>query len=226
MNAGRLFALGDKVTIKAHTWFARLYPDIPIHDERSEGWVVARIGEPLLLPRYGEVQAVLERIDKHGYLERRFKSLDVLELVKRGKGTMVPGIDRPLSGSEKIDLQEIDWLIKIHRVLREIMPYQGYANAATFSAAVSLANDANFVNQLAPTMRRQDGTINPDKVEKAFFERGHRVDDWATQLPLEVPRLVMARPSVRRIIRSLEVNWAEVAADFAAEKPPKGGAKT
>lgn len=79
--------------------------------------------------------------------------------------------------------------------------YQGYSNAATFLAALYLANDCNAYTALHKA-RQEDGTIRADDVKSIFLRHGLRVDSWACQYDKT---------------RTPKVNWAEVAEDFATE---------
>lgn len=79
--------------------------------------------------------------------------------------------------------------------------YQGYTNAATYLAALYLANDFGAYTDLHKA-RQADGTIKADDVKNIFIRHGLRVDNWVCEYDNT------KRP---------QVNWTEVAEDFAAK---------
>lgn len=62
---------------------------------------------------------------------------------------------------------------------------------------------------------RKDGSLNPNRVRKLFSDMRLRVDDWAYACPIEVPVEFAHRSNP--VAHLQQVNWPEVAADFAAQ---------
>ncbi|MCC5612179.1 hypothetical protein LC612_36995, partial [Nostoc sp. CHAB 5834] len=82
--------------------------------------------------------------------------------------------------------------------------YEGYTNAPTYLAALYLRADGRH-NQAVRSMTRKDGSINPNRVRKYFYGAKLQIDDWAWFTPG-----VVERNEFRN-----EVNWAEIAKEFA-----------
>lgn len=139
--------------------------------------------------------------------------LDNLELIEACEGEVVPGKTCPFSRSE---LREMFVKQQLAEVEKYDFSAQGYKNMATHIAAMYLNQDSRFHRQLE-RMRRADGTVNPNKVRKAFDSLGLEVDDSA----FEIPEAFMAAKKgyYRNIIDAIRahqsIDWNEVADDFA-----------
>lgn len=113
------------------------------------------------------------------------------------------------------ELKQQRWDAYVARVHLHDLTHQGYSNSATFLAALYLDQSTAFRAQL-PGMWRKDGTVNADKVRKAFGQLGMTIDPWAYECPVEAPEEFQHYHNPIRA--KLNVNWDEVAAEFTQEK--------
>jgi hypothetical protein len=201
------FEPGDRVTIKAHTWAPRLYPDTIVNEPETTGWVVAGVGWCFDDRRAVRLERLVEGEDS---FQLEFKHPDLLVLEQKGRGIFEAGIDRPFSPKE---LRMARFEKFKEKLLQAVLTrYEGYRNPATFLASLHLRNDPGFMNSVLPGLVRKDGTINPNRIEKAFRDRGHRLDPWVHQSPIDVPP-EFANYRLPELCH-LNVDWAEVAEDF------------
>lgn len=133
-------------------------------------------------------------------------------LVAKGPGRFELGVTHPYSEEE---LKQQRWDAYVARVHLHDLTHQGYSNSATFLAALYLDQSTAFRAQL-PGMWRKDGTVNADKVRKAFGQLGMTIDPWAYECPVEAPEEFQHYHNPIRA--KLNVNWDEVAAEFTQEK--------
>ena len=210
------FEPGDKVSILEHRRAPALYPNCVYTEPASEGWVVAGHAP---LSRPWQNKWMLERIDpNNGEATRNFIDGGYMALVEKGPGSFIPGVSRPYSERE-IKAQRFDaFLERLDAATQpDKLKHQGYSNAATFLAVTYLRNDHRFAEQMVPQLRRKDGSLNPERVRKAFSTLGLRVDGWATESPIDVPG-EFAHYNHGAPMWRLNVNWPEVAEDFRAEE--------
>lgn len=205
-------ALGDTVRIKP-------YRTQTMSGYWYEGWGSGVVGVLVRMrmdydwraaPNLGSVRFLSDDDDFDA--SERERPLSELELVAKGDGTVVPGVTYPFSGYE-LRQQRLAQLVA--RIVALNRTHQGYSNPATFLAALYLGNDRRARERL-PHMQRKDGTINPEKVRKLFFEVGLKVDDWAFEPTLDIPREFAGWRLGTEVLYA--VDWSEVAADFAAER--------
>lgn len=192
----------------------------PMHDESVEGREAVVISlnqkcEPYLGPRSVSLRLLENNQNSPHWISfDRYPADDwSAELVRRGRGFVTAGVDYQLSPNEAQDLRFEELKRRLHSI---DWSYQGYSNAPTFLAALYLRNHAPFMASLA-SLRRRDGTINPNKVERAFRDARLSVDPWAYCFPIDIPD-EFKHHSLGRY--QPQVKWSEVAADFTAEKGP------
>lgn len=134
--------------------------------------------------------------------------LNAMELVRKGRGVAIPGEDYELTEGEK---KELRWRAFEQKLLGIDWSYNGYSNAATYLAALYLRNERAWHDTKLPSLRRKDGSLNPNRVEKAFTDLGLKVDDWAFGFPIDIPT-EFANYALGRY--RPKVNWQEVADEF------------
>lgn len=210
------FEPGDKVSILEHRRAPELYPDRVYAEPASEGWVVAGHAP---LSRPWQNKWMLERIDPdNGEATRTFINGGYMALVEKGPGSFIPGVSRPYSEREIKAQRFVAFLARLDAATQpDKLKHQGYSNAATFLAVTYLRNDPRFAEQMVPQLRRKDGSLNPERVRKAFSTLGLRVDKWAYESPIDVSG-EFAMYNLGRPMWRLNVNWPEVAEDFRAEE--------
>lgn len=140
------------------------------------------------------------------------RKIDGLKLVAKGPGRFELGVTHPFSEEE---LKKQRWDAYVVRAHLHDLTHQGYSNPATFLAALYLDQSTAFRAQL-PDMWRKDGTVNADKVRKAFGQLGMTIDPWAYECPVEAPEEFQHH--INPIRAKLNVNWDEVAAEFTRDK--------
>ncbi|UUZ75473.1 hypothetical protein LP414_27545 [Polaromonas sp. P1(28)-13] len=161
-----IFEPGDTVLIKPHTTGPLLYPDIRYpHPGAGLEYVIER----------QETARWIYDTDRKCHLRRlKEDGLDIddqrvhpghLELVKKGPGAYTPGVSVPFSQRELSDQRTAAFRQKF--LDTPVPTHEGFVNAATYLAWLYLNNDSGFMGTVA-SLRRMDGTINPNKIEKEF----------------------------------------------------------
>lgn len=119
---------------------------------------------------------------------------NLVSVLKVGSGKVIPGEDYTLCRKEILDRRyaEMD-----HRM-------DGFANPATACVALSLWTDQSHQRAIEG-MIRQNGTINPKRLENYWYKTGLKLDDWA-KTPEGFPE---------RNGYDYTVNWKELAEEFA-----------
>lgn len=146
----------------------------------------------------------------------RADGVKLIEKSRRGPGVLpIAGIDYeiPRSWDKWITFFEWEWNFK-----KTDQTFEGFSNAATYLAWLYLNNDKRALDLLI-SWRRKDGTINANKVRKAFYERGNKIDDWALELPIDVPAPIKDWAYTDKY--KPRVDWKEVAYEFADLNPAK-----
>lgn len=204
--------LGDVYRITRYM-IGRLYPN-PSHDKTIEGQeaiVIAKRGCDVWPHKEQVVLRVLssgERIS-HDWHEHHHQAF---ELVRKGDGIVVPGVTYPFTEDE---LRDQRWQAFLARVEAKDVSHQGFSNAATYLAWLYLNNESGFVRYDLPSLRRKDGTVNPNKVRTSFERRGLVVDSWARECPIDIPREFAGRV-IHGLAGRMAVKWQEVADAFAS----------
>jgi hypothetical protein len=131
-----------------------------------------------------------------------------LIVLKKGNGR-VPrmGFEYPIPPfiERLCKLYDWDWKMRHHD-----HSYEGFVNAATFLAWFYIKNDQKCLNAVT-SQRRKNGTINPEKIRKMFYQYKLKVDDWAFEHPIKPPEgynhVLVDRWKPK-------VNWLEIAGNF------------
>lgn len=211
-------AVGNKVRIKQH-FTTNLYGDTyEAHNVGREGYVV-RFSKKYDWEREPS-QAVIrlycdlnEQTGEYGQAYESFESIEHLEVIEATVGPVIAGQTCPYSRAE---LQSLFIQQQVQRVHSHDFTAQGYKNMATHLAAMYLNQDCRFHQQIEQ-LRRVDGTINPNKIAKAFKSLGLKIDELAFEAPLEFSNFnrLMYREIYQAIDKHQAVDWAEVADDFS-----------
>lgn len=129
------------------------------------------------------------------------------EVIKVGNGEPpVEGVDYVLTEDEYRQRRYIAFTNTLS------FEYEGWCNAASYLAHLYLNNERTFHNML-PQLRRKDGTINPDKVKKAFHQLKLKIDDWAYECPRECPEEF--KTYINQYLRQFnQIDWHAVTAEF------------
>jgi hypothetical protein len=211
MNA-LIIEAGDTVRIKEHRKTPSLYPDRTFTYPAEEGCVVLSLRKKYHWQTEAEQAHCVKLTAGGSDVEDHFVKLHTLELVSKGGGHYVPGVSLPFSLRE---LKQQRWDAFAEQAWATPIPkHCGYSNASTFLAHLYLSQCKGFMGSL-PGMRRQDGSVNPNKVKKAFQHAKLVIDDWAYVHPLAVPD-EFDRYSMRWRER-MNINWTEVAEAFSAK---------
>lgn len=211
---------GDAVRIKEYVTAPMLYPNDFYTVPAVKNCVVESLQKNTGWP-YPESTARCEWLDESGAQAiTRSVELRHLELVRKGPGYFVQGVSRPYSQRELSEQRLKAWRAKVDAA--PIPEHQGFRNAATFLAWRYLMDTPAFC-QNVPGLRRQDGTINPNKIEKEFRRLRLRVDVWAFDCPIDEPPEYKHcwRPGTER----LEVRWQDIADYFKDTTVKNKGAK-
>lgn len=131
-------------------------------------------------------------------------------IVKNGHGAPIEGVDYQLT--------EHEYWKRRWNAFTESLPfgYNGWRNVASYLAHLYLNNESKFHNML-PQLRRKDGTINPDKVAKAFKQLKLEIDAWAYECPKDCPKEFQS--CIDSYLRKFnQVDWAAVAHEFKGVK--------
>lgn len=159
-------------------------------------------------PLSGFDEAQVVYMPEHGKECYTWVDIELLELVEVGKGRPpLIGIDTPLPEYYVEHTPVEDWLYRFRNFNQT---YEGFTNAATYLADLSLRNDRIAMCSL-PHLRRKDGSINPSKIAKLFSQRKLSVDEWALELPID-PLEGWVNSWLTRF--KPKINWVEVAHNF------------
>lgn len=109
--------------------------------------------------------------------------LEGLTVLERGDGRFELGVTHPFSERE-LAAQRLKAFMA--RIAAADTTYEGFVNAPTYVAHLYISQERKLLNELRSYVRK-DGSINPDKVEKAFYRAGLTIDGWAREPILSVP---------------------------------------
>lgn len=204
------FAPGDTVRIKPHITGPQLYPDIRYQHPKAGLEFVVELNIPPSFKYDSPNKCSLRRLKEDGsdvYTENVHGKH--LELVTKGPGFYTAGASVPFSKRELANQRLEAFRQKF--IDTPVPEHEGFINAATFLAWLYLNNDRGFRN-IVRSMWRKDGSVNPNKIKKAFQDRKLVMDDWAMQPHIEVPPEYNRHwlPGRDR----LHVRWQEVADMF------------
>lgn len=146
--------------------------------------------------------------DNYGDAWESKVAIENLILLKKGNGRYPRmGFEYPIPPAiERLcRLYDWDWKMRHHD-----HSHEGFSNAATYLAWVYIKNDQRCLSAVV-SQRRKNGTINPDKVRKIFYQHNLRVDDWAFNYPIDLPELLNHSLITRW---KPKVNWLEVAGNL------------
>jgi len=150
--------------------------------------------------------AILRLINKDG--EDAYQDshpISELTVIEKGPGRFELGVTHPLLKDELKKLRYMSVYEKIHSFdLRT----QGFSNAATYLADLYLSQDPRAQDQIKG-MVRKDGSINPKKVAKLFYQLKLKIDPWALQRPIDPPEEF--RNHSFHDSHLYQVHWDEVA---------------
>jgi len=133
-----------------------------------------------------------------------FIPIDWVSLLEKGPGSFVLGVTHPYTPSE-LKQQRYDAFHK--KWIDHDLTYQGFTNSSTFHAFLYISQDQSLLKSLR-YMVRADGSIHPNKIEKAYFRRGHIIDPWCLEIPLEIPSEFRSYSFSHK--HRLKPNWTEV----------------
>jgi hypothetical protein len=150
---------------------------------------------------------ILEPGESHAYTDS-FKT-EKVQLVEKGNGTFVLGQTHPFSPYE---LERQRWDELVAKAKAAPLEHEGFVNAATFLAWLYLNQEPRAHTNL-PGMRRKDGSINPNKVEKLFSTMGLTIDSWAFECPVAIP--AEFKNQGNPVAYEQRIDWREVAEQFA-----------
>lgn len=161
-----------------------------------------------------EHYAWIRRVDipATGRIHRHSSDSSSISILKRNT-SILPGVDYMLFDQE---WDQIDTAITEWYALRFDDSYQGFCNPATYLAHLYLNNESTF-HRMLPSLWRKDGTINPEKVKKAFKTLKLKIDEWAYECRFTAPIFQKEKFelfSKRVALRLGQVDWNEVAAQF------------
>lgn len=211
-DKGLVIEAGDTVNIREHRKTPSMYPDRTFTYPAEERCVVLSLRKRHLWCAEAEQAHCVKLTGDGADVEDHFVKLHTLELVSKGSGHYVPGVSLPFSQRE---LKQQRWDAFAEQAYATPIPkHCGFSNASTFLAHLYLSQYKGFMGSL-PGMRRQDGSVNPNKVEKAFRHARLVIDDWAYVHPLAVPGEFDRYSMPWR--RALNINWLEVADSFSAK---------
>lgn len=203
-----LIEIGDTVLIQPYTTQTMSGNSYPGSASNKTG-VVIRLSKSYDWMSYcdnGTVR-VLAKDDDTAVEELR--PLAKLSLVSKGNGTVVLGQTHPFS---KQELREQRWDSFVSKVQAVDLQHVGFKNGATFMAWMYLDQEAK-VHAALPRLRRKDGTIHPNKLNKLFRQCKFQIDEWAFKCPLDLPEEFKHRPNPVKDRQALD--WTEVADQFA-----------
>lgn len=147
----------------------------------------------------------------HNWRDREYQSF---ELVAKGKGVCVPGVDYAFTEDE---LRGQRLSAFVDRIKAHDFRHEGFTNAATYLAALYLLNDGP-TRPLLQGLRRKDGSLNPTRLERLFYQRKMTIDEWAYQCPVDTPA-EFERYNIPQLHTRAGLRWQEVA-DHIAEVMP------
>lgn len=201
-----LFEIGDIVRVNPYTVTSMNGCKSEGCDSGSWGWVVGVFDKKWGGKDYKVFG--LPRLSKQYWSQGyHLTHENGLTLIEKGDGKPpIPGITYPF-----LPFHEL-W-IRIGYV-RYVLDHtdttlQGFSNSATYLAHLYIMND-KMALAACRVARRKDGTINPNKVLKAFKASKLHVDDWAMELPDCIPEDLRYMNFVWEKYRPF-VNWKEVA---------------
>lgn len=141
--------------------------------------------------------------------------LEGLELVTKGPGRLELGVTHPFSERE---LKEQRWQAWIAKCLGHDYTHEGWSNTATWCANLALTNDRKAMDRVY-ALRRKDGSINPDRLAKLFYEAKLSVDPEFFE-PVFDPPESWAKPNC--VIKLRQIDWQEIADDIAQNAKDNG----
>lgn len=214
------FAIGFKVRVKDH-YTTTLYGDhILVSSSGKEGFVVgfSKDYDWRHEPNQAQVRLMYEQDPETGEFHYAYNmAIDLvhLEVVEAVAREVIVGKTCPYSRQE---LQEMFVAQQLEKIEQHDFKVEGYKNMATYLAAVYLNQNSQFHRQL-DSLRRANGTINPNKVAKAFTQLGLSIDSQAFEPPivLSTPERFRYQAIVQALNKHQAVDWDEVAEDFSVE---------
>lgn len=210
---------GDVVSIRQHTRAPKLYPDSHYTEEASEGWVVTG-RSPLTSPR--ERCFTLEKLPTAdtGWSDNEYRFIEecYLTVTRKGSGSFTRGVDLPLNGLQQRKMRFEKFRVRVASAIIERGPHEGWSNPATWHVNLCLTNNQHFMHVTLPSLWRADGSLNPNKLEKAWSwlcarSEAFCVEDWMYAAPIEVPG-EFARWSLPEL-QALRIDWSELAAELS-----------
>lgn len=205
------FEIGDTVYVNP-------YKTRNMNGELVEGWPSGKTGIILKLTKKYDWQRAPTGVNLRIMSDdgRNAESawmcpIEHLTLVSKGPGRVELGVTHPFSQDE---LREQRWEAYVEAAHAADLTHQEFCNQATFMAHLYLDQDTRFRKEL-PSLWRKDGTVNPDKVRKAFHRLGLQVDPEVFECPVEAPEEFRLRPNP--IAGKLNIDWDEVAAEFTRD---------
>jgi hypothetical protein len=144
-----------------------------------------------------------------------------ITLERKGTGSFTPGIDLALSPNQARLGKLTAWHARARQSVIDRGTFEGWENPATWQANLLLTNDRSFVNSTLPGLRRLNGTINPKRIEKAFWcaKLHNDIEPWVYQPVCEVPA-EYDRRHIPGLSMLTAINWASIALDMK-EAPTK-----
>jgi hypothetical protein len=134
-------------------------------------------------------------------------ALTEVKLLEKGPGTITPGVSYEFTAEET---RKQRWAAYLVKLAAADQTHQGWSNAATCLARQYLVQEPAFHSWLSRN-RRNDGTVNADKVKKWFGQNKLKVDDWALEPIIEPPAEFAQYSNPLRP----SIDWVEIADSFS-----------
>lgn len=213
------FKVGNKVSIKSHMVTTMSGDQVESWLSNLEGYICGFASDYdwRTDPNMATLRIYSDKDKATGEYQYAYETsvpVSRLELLEATEGEVVPGKTCPYSRSE---LREMYVKQQLEKIEKYDFTVQGYRNMATHVAALYLDQDPRFHQQLQ-SLRRADGTVNPNKVAKAFTQLGLEVDPDALEAPSDFSTIDLGyyRNLKEAIRKHQAIDWNEVAEDFAA----------
>jgi hypothetical protein len=224
--------LGDKVRITRYM-IGRMTASGPAPDDSVVGKVgfVTKIG----VERYksGYVRSTWVDVRVPGLPGDRYPFVHIddhdryeaLELVEKGKGPAVAGVDYPFTEDELRSMRWEAFKVLVGLALQPIaLEHEGWSNRGTWMANLYLTNKPAAMAQVPALIRKRDGKINPDRLAKLFSASGLELDDSIFDPPFDIPQEFKTW-HIPGLWDAMHVHWDEIADDLATSHKRENASK-
>ena len=201
--------VGDTVRIQPYRTATMSGVRVPGYKSGMAGMVMRLfLGDSWIdQPTHAVIRVLLDN-GQHAIVVKH--ELQFLDLVQKGDGTFEIGRTQPFSGAELRNQRLQAWEQRLAKVDTR---FHGASNAATFLAILYLSQAAATI-QAVRALRRADGRIHPDRLQKLFYRHRLEIDPWALAPALSVPGEFQHWAHRWR----QRVNWQEVANYFGERR--------